>query len=88
MNYDLVNALFEGSGGIFVALNAWDIWKRKAVAGQTFTALFFFTAWGVWNLFYYPAVHQWWSTFGAWSIMLVNCIQIGLVIKFRRPVNV
>jgi len=88
MSYDFINAVFECSGGIFVALNAWDIWKKKAVAGQTLTALAFFTAWGLWNLVFYPAVGQWWSTLGAWGIMLMNAVQIGLVLKFRgRPIS-
>lgn len=85
MNWmDVGNAVFECSGGLFVALNAWDIWKKKAVAGQTLTALFFFTMWGIWNLFYYPSQNQWWSTVGAWSIMIVNSVQIYLVFRFRK----
>lgn len=88
MNWmDFGNAIFECSGGAFVALNAYDIWKKKAVAGQTLTALSFFTAWGIWNLFYYPSQAQWWSTVGAWGIMLVNFIQIGLVLRYRKSTN-
>jgi hypothetical protein len=84
INLDLINAGFELFGGAFVALNCWDIWKKKAVAGATLTAMGFFTSWGVWNLFYYPSIGQWWSTVGAWGVMLANAIMIGLIVKFRE----
>jgi hypothetical protein len=83
MSFDLINALFECSGGAFVALNAWDIYRKKRVAGQTLTAIGFFTAWGAWNMIYYPAIGQWWSTAGAWGVMLANATLVGLVLKYR-----
>lgn len=84
MSMDFINAVFECSGGVFVALNAWDIWKKKRVAGQTLTAISFFTAWGVWNMFYYPSIHQWWSTAGAWGVMMANAALIYFVVKYRE----
>lgn len=88
MNWaDGVNGIFEAAGGAFVAINALDIWRKKAVAGQTLTAMSFFGAWGAWNLVYYPAIHQWWSAASAAGVMIANITMIGLILKFREKAS-
>ena len=84
---DLVNTAYECGGGYFVGLNAWDIWKKKSVAGQTLPTMLFFSSWGVANLFVYPSVHLFWSTAGAAVTLLANIVMIALILKYRKPRN-
>lgn len=83
--FDIINATFETCASGFVLLNARDIWRRKAVAGQTAPTLVFFTAWGVWNIVYYPSLDQWASTAGAWGVTIANALTLALVLKYRKP---
>lgn len=83
MSADLFNAFFELFGGAFVMLNVIDIWKKRIVAGQTLTAMGFFTSWGIWNMFYYPLLGQWWSAAGALGVCAVNALMIYSILKFR-----
>lgn len=83
MIHDLINGFFELAGGIVVALNVRDIWKRGMVAGHTPFTITFFWSWGLWNVIYYPAIGQWWSTIGAWGLMIANLCLVFSVIKFR-----
>ncbi|KKL71436.1 hypothetical protein LCGC14_2094960, partial [marine sediment metagenome] len=42
----------------------------------------FFTAWGYWNMFYYPHLGQWFSFFGGFAIVFVNTVWIVLAITY------
>ena len=80
--FDFVNAAFELSAGGFVLLNCIDIWRKKAVAGQAIPTIVFFLVWGVWNLVYYPSQGQWWSTVGAWGVLVANIAMAFSMWKF------
>ena len=61
---DAVNGAFEVLGGLFILNLCRIVWNDKAVAGVSIVSIIFFTGWGVWNLFYYPTLNQWWSFYG------------------------
>jgi len=44
----------------------------------------FFTSWGMWNLFYYPHLGQWYSFAGGVFIVSVNTFWLGQIIYYRR----
>lgn len=81
---DLINAAFQLSGGLFVALSIADIYRKKAVAGHTLTTTGFFLSGGFWNLYYFPALGQWWSTVGAYGMCAANVVLTGFIIKYRK----
>ena len=84
---DLVNGLFELFGAAFVYLHIRQIRKDKKVAGVSIPAIFFFTSWGFWNLFYYPHLGQWLSFVGGMAIVTTNAVWIYYLIKYsRKPV--
>lgn len=84
MSADLFNGLFEMIGGVFVLNHCRAVWRDKAVAGVSIASTIFFTSWGVWNLYYYPNLSQWWSFAGGLVIVAANCLWVALLIKYRN----
>lgn len=81
---DLTNGVFELLGGLFVLNHCRAVWKDKAVKGVSIISTMFFTAWGVWNLYYYPSLNQWWSFVGGLAIVAANALWIYLLLKYRN----
>lgn len=80
---DVVNGLFEGFGTFFVYGNVRQILKDKQVKGIWWPAIAFFTAWGYWNIFYYPHLGQWVSFVGGLGVVAMNTWWIVLLFKYR-----
>ena len=81
---DLINGAFELLGGCLLMLNVRRITADKAISGVSWLPVFFFTAWGIWNLYYYPSLNQWFSFTGGCLIVVVNAIWLGLVLYYKR----
>lgn len=79
---DIVNGLFEGSGGIFIAVSVRKLYKQKIVRGVSAVPVGFFSAWGYWNLFYYPHLGQWASFSGGLGIVIVNTIWLCQIVYY------
>jgi hypothetical protein len=80
---DTVNGLFELLGGLTTWLNIRALMRDKCVRGVDWRLTFFYTAWGLWNLFYYPSLDQWASFVGGVVIVAGNAAWLALVIKYR-----
>ena len=80
---DIINGLFESLAGIFILNNCWRVFKDKMVRGVSIISTSFFTAWGFWNLYYYPHLNQWVSFFGGILIVFANLLWVTLMIKYR-----
>lgn len=61
MTPDHVNGLFELCGVLFASLSVVRAVKRGRVVGVHYMTYAFITAWGLWNMYYYPSLGQWWS---------------------------
>lgn len=83
MNPDAINGLFEGLGSLAIWQNVKALLRHRQVRGVSLLPTAFFTAWGIWNLFYYPALQQWWSFLGGCSIVVANAFWLGLAWRFR-----
>lgn len=81
---DFINGCFEALGSAFVFLHIRQIQKDKSVAGVSIPATIFFTSWGVWNLYYYPHLGQWWSFMGGIGIVTMNVIWVYYMIKYWK----
>lgn len=79
---DLVNAVFEGAGGFFVYLSIRRLLRDKLVRGLDWKMLGFFTAWGCWNLFYYPHLDQWLSFAAGLGLVVTNAVYLVLVLYY------
>lgn len=82
---DTVNGLFEFGGGLLMYRNAYQIWKDKQVKGVYWPVWVFFTAWGYWNIYYYPSLDQWLSFAGGLLIASGNTIWSALAYYYTRP---
>ena len=81
---DVINGIFEMSGGLFLWLSVHHLYKAKCVKGVSKLAFAFFAAWGYWNLFYYPSLGQIISLIGASSCTLANTVWIILAWRYRK----
>lgn len=84
MSLDAINGLFEAGGGIFLLNNCRIVLRDKAVKGISILSTAYFAAWGAFNIFYYPSLHQWFSFCGGILIVVSNLIWIFLLLKYRN----
>lgn len=81
MNLDpnLTQAFFETGAACFQVLNVRAIRRNKTVAGVHWLPYAFFNSWGVYNLWFYAAIHlpaAWWAGL---AITCVNAVWLGHV---------
>lgn len=76
---DLINGVFEFGGSLLIWMNVRQIRRDKGYAGLYWPAIAFFAGWGFWNLFYYPALGQWFSFAGGTSIVVANTTWLYLM---------
>jgi len=81
---DLTNALFECGGAVAIFANCVALYRARQVRGVNLMSVAFFTAWGFWNLYYYPSLNQWLSFTGGLLIVLFNCVWLSMAWKFRK----
>lgn len=81
---DIINGLFEFGGAAASYLNIRAIRKDKKVQGIHWSTYAFFTTWGIWNLFYYPSLDQWFSFSGGVLIVLGNFIWLGHALYYMN----
>lgn len=81
---DSINGIFEAGGAILMWLNVKRIIEHKQVRGIDWRITVFFSAWGFWNLWYYPSLHQWMSFIGGIVMVTANIVWLVLAIKYRN----
>lgn len=83
MTPDIFNALFEGLAALMVANHCRVLLRDRSVRGVSLLSVLFFTAWGGWNLHYYPALGQ--SASGACALLvtLANATYLLLALRCR-----
>ena len=81
---DLVNGIFELIGAFFAWVNAYKLFKDKEIKGVYWPIWIFYTAWGGWNLWYYPALNQWLSFIAGALLTGGNLAWVVLAIIFFR----
>lgn len=81
---DLFNGLFEATGAAMVGMNVRQIVKDKQLKGVHWGPTVFFTSWGLFNLYFYPANKLWFSFAGGVGIVAINATWLYLVWKYRH----
>jgi hypothetical protein len=81
---DAINAAFELGMALMLLLNVRRLWLDRCVHGVSLWAVAWPTAWGCWNLYYYPSLGQWASFAGGVFVVAVNIVWIALAIRFSR----
>lgn len=79
MSPDVTQACWELGSAVFGLLNIRAIRRSKSIAGVHWLPTGFFFAWGVYNLWFYTALHlpaAWWA---GMAITAVNAVWLGHV---------
>jgi len=86
---DLINGLYETLGGGFIALSIIKLHREKTVRGVSWLHVAFFSSWGLWNLYFYPHLDQWFSFWGGVALVSANAIWLGQIFYYNaRPTPV
>jgi hypothetical protein len=79
---DLINGLVELVGAFFTLKNALTLYQAKKLEGVYWPSTLFFTLWGLWNLYFYPALGQWLSFAGGAILVAGNMAWVTLAIYY------
>lgn len=83
LNNDAINAFFELGGAVLIWLNVRRLHRDKMVRGVFWPVNVFYTAWGVWNVYYYPALGQTLSFWAGLGVVLGNAAWCALAWRYR-----
>jgi hypothetical protein len=81
---DITNGVFELLGGVLILNHCRAVLRDKAVAGVSTSSVAIFSLWGIWNLYYYPSLDQWFSFAGGLVIVAANLLWVVLLLKYRN----
>lgn len=81
---DAINGMYELCGGYFILLHILQLLKDKEIKGVSWLAVFYFTTWGYWNLFYYPHLGQFISFAGGIAIAAANTFWLYLIFHYKK----
>lgn len=79
---DQINGALEFGSALLMLMNVRRLTKDKRLAGISLVPTLFFDTWGFWNLYYYPALDQWWSFAGGACLVSVNVLWTGLAFYY------
>jgi hypothetical protein len=83
---DLINGSLEMTGALLLLRNCHLLYQHKRVQGVSVATTAFFSIWGIWNLYFYPANHLWVSFAGGVCLAAVNMTWVTLALYYsRRP---
>lgn len=81
---DQINSLFLSSGAILGLLNVRRVLEDKKIEGVSLWPTVLFTSWGVWDLYYFPHLEQWFSLVGSVLAVIVNISWLSLALYYRK----
>jgi membrane protein YdbS with pleckstrin-like domain len=84
MTPDTINGLYEFGGAFAIMLSVRHLRRTKRVRGVSFAHVAFFTSWGLWNLWFYPSLDQWFSFAGGLALVVVNAIWLLQILHYNR----
>lgn len=84
---DAINGTFELAAGAFVLNHCRRLYRDKILRGVSLVSVAFFTVWGIWNLYYYPALGQSVSFYGAMLVLVSNAIYLSMAMHYRQMEN-
>jgi hypothetical protein len=82
--HDAINAGFEAGLAVMIANNIRCLYRDKQVKGFSLWTVTWVTAWGFWNLYYYPAVNSPLSFWAGIAVVLANATWLGLALYYVR----
>ena len=83
MTPDKINATFEMLGGCFLWLSVRALYRARGFKGVHWAQMTLYTLWGAFNLWFYPAIGQWWSFAFGINVFLANFTWAIMAIYFH-----
>lgn len=80
---DMVNSALQVGGTAFTFVNVSKLYRTKCPKGVSFWAISFFVTWGIWQLYFYYGLGQWFSMGASFSMLIANGIYASLVLKYE-----
>ena len=81
---DQINGAFEAGLAVMLFLNLRRLMQDREVKGFDYKVVVFTTAWGIWNLYYYPQLNQMFSFYAGIAVVLMNATWLGMLIYYNR----
>jgi hypothetical protein len=81
---DLINGSLEMAGALLLLRNCHLLYLHKRVQGVSIATTAFFSMWGLWNLYFYPANNLWISFAGGVCLAVVNMTWVGLALYYSK----
>lgn len=81
---DAINGAFEAAAALFILNHCRVLMEHRQARGVSALSTLFFTAWGFWNLAYYPSLNQQWSFAGGLCVVAANALWLGLQLHYRK----
>ncbi len=81
---DQINGTIELIGALLIAYNCHLLHRHKKVQGVSVVTTGFFTAWGAWNLYFYPTNNLWMSFVGGLCLAAANFTWVLMAIYYSR----
>ena len=81
---DLINGVFEAGLSFFLWKGVLKLRVDKAVLGFYWPTVVWTTAWGLYNLYFYPHLGQWFSFSGGVAVVLVNITWLAHVAYYTK----
>ena len=81
---DVINGGFEAFASVMILLNCVKTYQDKKVRGISLCSIVFFTIWGLWNVYFYPANGLKWSFIAGIAVVIVNIIWVAMLIYYIR----
>lgn len=83
-HYDIINALFELFGSIFLTMNCVRLYKDKTIKGVSIWPTTFYSSWGAWNLYFYPMTNNMLSFYAGILVFLSNTVWVCMACYYLR----
>jgi hypothetical protein len=80
---DFINGALELLGAFLIANNCRLLFLHKQVQGVSVMATAYFSIWGLWNLYFYPANSLFYSFVGAILLAMANVTWVGMALHYR-----
>ena len=83
-NSDVINGALELIAAGFTCINIYKVHIDKGIAGVSPWATAFFTLWGIWNTYFYPANGLMFSFVGGLAIVTANATWLLFVFYYKK----
>jgi len=80
---DQMNAAFELGGAFLRTLDCVKLFQAKRFMGGHLGTALYFLLWGVFNVFFYPSLHQEWSFWAAIALMTINGVWFVMAVHYN-----